>query len=366
MSTTRDYYEVLGVPRDADDAAIKKAFRQLARELHPDVNEADDADRRFREVAEAYEVLSDAERRQTYDRYGHAGLQSGGFRPSEFDFSSLSDLFSAFFGDGLLGGVGGRGARGSAGARGPDLAVATEVSLGQAFTGTTVSVPARVARSCETCSGSGAADGASPVVCSACSGRGQVQHVSQNVFGQFVRASTCGHCNGTGQTIDNPCGTCHGDGRVVGDRVLEVEVPAGIQDGQRIRLRGEGHAGTQGGGVGDAYLEVRVVLPEGVERDGDDLHVLADLSITQAALGATVEVPTAEGERSFEVRAGVQHGEVLRMRGAGMPSLRTGRRGDLNLHVRVHVPRRLSPEQRQLLLELEQKLGDDAYRDDGE
>lgn len=364
MSTTRDYYEVLGVQRDADDAEIKKAFRALARELHPDVNKEPDAELRFREVAEAYEVLSDAERRQTYDRYGHAGLQSGGFRPSEFDFSSLSDLFSAFFGDGLFGGAGGRGAQRAA--RGPDLAVAAEITLAEAFRGREISIPTRVARACEACDGSGAAPGTRAVMCTPCSGRGQVQHVSQNVFGQFVRASTCGNCGGTGQVVETPCTACHGEGRIVTDHTVTVDVPAGIQDGQRIRLRGEGHAGAGGAPPGDAYVEVRVVMPVGVERDGDDLHALADLSITQAALGATIRIPGADGEIEVEIQSGVQPGDVVVLRGRGMPALRSGRRGDFHVHVRVNVPRRLTAEQRERLLELERDLGDDAYESDDE
>jgi molecular chaperone DnaJ len=356
----RDYYELLGVPRDADDADIKKAFRKLARELHPDVNEDPDAEHRFKEVAEAYEVLSDPERRRTYDQYGHAGLRSGGYAPSDFDFSSLSDIFGAFFGDGLFGG----GQRSSRVARGPDLTLSGEISLAEALTGTTLRLSARVARTCDGCSGSGAAAGTSPVVCGTCGGRGQVQHISQNVFGQFVRAGACGTCSGSGRLIQSPCGECEGEGRVVIDRTLEVEVPPGIDDGQRIRLQGEGHSGTQGAPPGDAYVQVGVRSEQGLERDGDDLHTLAEVTITQAALGVVVSVPSAEGPFDVELQPGAQPGDVVAERGKGMPSLRTGRRGDLHVHVRVRVPRRLTPEQRDRVLELERELGDEAYRDD--
>jgi molecular chaperone DnaJ len=362
MSTDRDYYELLGVGRDASEDDVKRAFRRLARELHPDVSDAPDAQERFKEVAEAYEVLSDPERRRTYDRYGHAGLRGGGFHATEFDLGNLSDVFSAFFGEGLFGG-GGRSARS---ARGADIAVAVEVELAEALTGADVEAAIRVARTCATCAGSGAADGAQRVTCDRCGGAGRVQQVSNSIFGQIVRSATCPRCEGSGQVVETPCAACDGAGRVVEDASLDVHVPAGIHDGQRIRVRGEGHAGDRGAPAGDVYVHVHVRPLEGVVRDGDDLVTVTELTMTQAALGCTVEVTTPEGPHTLELPAGTQPGEVQRIRGLGMPSLETGRRGDLLVHVGVRVPRRLSEEQRLALQRLDGELDAEAYRADEE
>jgi molecular chaperone DnaJ len=358
----RDYYELLGVGRNASDAEIKRAFRRRARELHPDVSTEPDAADRFKQVAEAYEVLSDPQRRDTYDRFGHAGLRRGGFAPSDFDLGDISDLFSAFFGEGFFA----QGQRSGGSARGADVAAAVEISLAEAFRGTKVEVPLRIAVTCERCAGSGAEPGTAPVTCSTCGGAGRVQQVSQSVFGQFVRASTCPRCQGAGQTVESPCERCDGDGRLVEDRTVEVDVPAGIHDGQRIRLRGEGHAGAGGGGAGDAFVQVRVRPEERLARDGDDLVTIVTLTMIDAALGSTVTVPTADGETELELPAGLQPGDVHVLRGQGMPSLSSGRRGDLRIHLDVRIPRRLDPEQRRLLLELDEQIGAEAYRDDRE
>src|SRR5438105_4028373 len=233
MATTgRDYYEVLGVARGAGDGEIKKAFRRLARELHPDVNESADAEERFREVAEAYEVLSNSERRELYDRFGHAGLRSGGFTPGHFDFGSLSDIFSAFFGDDLFGSGTGR-------ARGADIAAEVEIELVEAARGVTREVPFTVAVPCDRCNGSGAEPGSAVVSCPTCGGAGRLQQVSRSVFGDFVRTQTCPACGGSGTRIEHPCEKCEGVGRTLEERALEVKVPPGIHDGQRIRLSGE-------------------------------------------------------------------------------------------------------------------------------
>jgi molecular chaperone DnaJ len=349
MATTeRDYYELLGVARNAGDDEIKRAFRRLARELHPDVSDEPDAAERFKQVAEAYEVLSDPQRRDTYDRFGHAGLRRGGFAPTEFDLGDISDLFSAFFGEGLFAQTGRAGGR----SRGADVAATIEITLAQAFHGVTVQVPFQVAVACETCGGSGAEPGTKPVSCQTCGGAGRVQQVSQSVFGQFVRTSTCPRCHGAGTTIDTPCRRCDG------------EVPAGIHDGQRIRLRGEGHAGLQGGHTGDAFVQVRVRADERLARDGDDLVTVAKLTMIDAAIGTTLSVPTADGEIQLEIPAGSQPGDVRVLRGKGMPSLSSGRHGDLRVHLDVRVPRRLDPEQRKLLLDLGEQIGEEAYEDD--
>lgn len=360
----QDYYELLGVERGASDEAIKKAFRGLARELHPDVSDAPDAQERFRQIAEAYEVLSDPERRATYDRYGHAGLRGGGFQPTDFDLGNLSDVFAAFFGEGLFGG--GSGAHRPT--RGADVGVAVEITLAEALTGVTRTVSLSVARACSTCEGSGAAEGSSVSVCDECGGAGRVRKVVQSVFGQVLRGGTCPRCGGTGRLIETPCATCDGDGLVVVTVAHEVKIPAGIHDGQRILLRGEGHAGPRGSAPGDLYVEVTVAPLEGVHRDGDQLHTLANLTMTQAAVGATVEVATPEGPYELEVAPGAQPGDVVRVRGRGMPSLDRERRGDLHVHVSVRIPRKLTPEQRLKVIALEDELGDEPYaghEDDG-
>ncbi len=358
----RDYYELLGVPRDASEAEIKRAFRRLARELHPDVSSEPDAAERFKAVAEAYEVLSDPERRETYDRYGHAGLRSGGFTPTEFDLGDLSDLFSAFFGDSLFG----QRTRAGGRARGADVAAEVEISLAEAFSGTTVEVPVRVAATCDRCGGSGAEPGTAPTACPVCRGAGRVQQVSQSVFGQFVRSSTCPRCAGSGRVVESPCERCRGEGRVVDERTLHVDVPAGIHDGQRIRLRGEGHAGAPGGPAGDVFVQVRVRPDERLLRDGDDLVAAVTLTMVDAALGTTVRLPAPDGEVELELPPGVQPGEVRVVRGRGMPSLASGRRGDLRVHLDVRIPRRLTPEQRELLVRLDRLMDEGAYRDDDE
>ena len=360
-ATQQDYYELLGVARDASHAEIKRAFRNLARELHPDVSQDPDAELRFRAVAEAYEVLSDPERRRTYDRFGHAGLRGGGFSPVDADFGSLSDVFAAFFGETLFGQAAGAGPRPS---RGPDIAAQVEIDLAEAVTGAKLDVQVVVARSCEACNGTGAAAGTAPVTCPGCGGAGVVRQVSRTVLGQIVRSGTCPRCDGAGRIVEKPCERCEGDGRTLEDTPLELDVPAGIHDGQRIRVRGAGHAGMLGGPAGDVYVSVRVRPLAGVERDGDDLHVRASVTMTEAALGTTVSVPTPEGPFEVELPSGSQPGAVHVTRGRGMPSLETGRRGDLLVHVDVRVPTRLSAEQRVELLRLENELGTDAYRDD--
>jgi molecular chaperone DnaJ len=360
MATTqRDYYEVLGVARGADEAEIKRAFRRLARDVHPDVSRAPDAEERFREVVEAYEVLSKRETRELYDRFGHAGLRGGGFTPTQFDFGSLSDLFAAFFGDDLFG-VAGRTSR----SRGADLAVDVEIELAEAARGVKREVPFPVAVTCSTCGGSGAAPGSSPVTCETCGGSGRLQQVSRSAFGEFVRTQTCPTCRGAGQRIEAPCPTCRGDGRTIEERTLEVEIPPGIHDGQQIRLSGEGHASGGGGRAGDVYVQVRVKRDPHFVREGDDIFSTVDLTITEAALGATVNVPTLDGDVELEFEEGTQPGEIRVLRGRGMPVLQGFGRGDHRVLVNVAVPRRLNDEQRRLLADFAASSDDETYRAD--
>jgi molecular chaperone DnaJ len=357
MATTeRDYYELLGVPRDASEGDIKRAFRRLARELHPDVSEAPDAEERFKEVVEAYEVLSKPETRELYDRYGHAGLRGGGYQPGHFDFGSLSDLFSAFFGDDLLGG--GRRTRGA------DLMATVEIELTEAATGTTRDVPFEIAVTCTRCGGGGAEPGTNVVTCDTCGGVGRVQQVSRSVFGEFVRTMTCPTCSGSGRKIETPCRQCDGLGRVLEERTLEVTVPAGIHDGQRIRLSGEGHAGPLGSHAGDVYVQVHVRPDPRFVREGDDIFSTVDLTMTQAALGTKLTIPTLGGDEELEFQPGTQPGQVVVLRGRGMPVLQGFGRGDHRVLVNVVVPRHLTDEQRRLLEEFETHAHERTYKAD--
>jgi molecular chaperone DnaJ len=357
-ATGRDYYELLGVARTADEAEIKKAFRGLARQLHPDVSDEPDAETRFREVVEAYEVLSNSETRQLYDRYGHSGLRGGGFRPSQFDFGTLGDLFSAFFGDDLFGGGRTRNTRGA------DVGAEIEIELVEASRGLKRQVPFEVATTCGSCGGNGCAPGTSPATCPSCHGAGRIQQVSRSVFGEFVRSQACSRCNGSGAVIEDPCPQCSGAGRVLEERSLEVEVPAGIHDGQRIRLSGEGHAGAAGGRAGDVYVLVHVKPDPRFTREGNDIFSTVDVTMTQAALGATVSVPTLDGDTEIELDPGTQPGELRVLRGRGMPVLQGFGRGDHRVLVNVGVPRRLNDEQRRLLEEFERTADEETYRAD--
>jgi molecular chaperone DnaJ len=355
----RDYYELLGVQRDADEQALKKAFRRLARQLHPDVSTEPEAEARFREVTEAYEVLSNSETRALYDRYGHAGLRSGGFTPTNFDMGGLSDLFAAFFGDDVFGG--GRGGRS---ARGADVGAEIAIDLVDAARGTTVAVPFDVAITCARCGGDGVEPGTTPVRCDRCNGTGRLQQVSRSVFGEFVRTSACPTCQGRGEIVEHPCTECEGAGQTLERRELDVDVPAGIHDGQRIRVSGEGHAGQLGGRAGDAYVLVRVKPDPRFVREGNDIYTQVDLTIVQAALGLTVSVDTLDGPVELELQPGVQPGEVRVLKGKGMPVLQGFGRGDQRVLVNVVVPRQLTEEQRRLLEELERATGPANYRAD--
>jgi molecular chaperone DnaJ len=357
MATTeRDYYDVLGLSRSADDSEIKRAFRQLARELHPDVSAEPDAEQRFKEVVEAYEVLSKAETRRLYDQYGHAGLKRGGFQPSHFDLGNLSDLFAAFFGDDLFGASGGwmRG-------RGGDIAADAEIELVEAARGATKEISFEVAATCAVCGGNGAEPGTEPSTCPTCAGAGVVQQLSRTIFGELIRSHTCPDCGGRGQIVEHPCKECGGSGQQLETRTLDVQIPAGIHDGQRIRMSGEGHAGSLGGGAGDIYVLVRVRPDARFTREGNDLFSTVDLTMTQAALGATVTVPTIDGDAELDFAPGTQPGEIRILRGKGMPVLQGFGRGDHRVLVTVLIPRRLDEDESRLLREFEAKAGAETY-----
>jgi molecular chaperone DnaJ len=358
----RDYYDVLGVKRDAGEREIRSAFRRLARELHPDVSEAPDAEERFREAAEAYEVLSKAETRELYNRYGHEGLRTGGFRPTQFDFANLADIFSIFFGDELFGGVASPGGRRAA--RGADVLAQVEIELEEAARGAVRSVPFPVVVACPSCKGTGAAAGSRPETCPRCEGSGRLQAVSSSMFGQFVRTQTCPECGGAGEIVRTPCADCGGSGRATEERTLEVEIPPGIHDGQRIRLSGEGHAGVLGGRAGDAYVLVRVRPDPRFVRDGNDVVATVDLTMTEAALGTSLTVPTLDGDVEVEFEPGTQPGEIRVLRSRGMPVLQGFGRGDHRLLVNVAVARNLTEEQRRLLEEFRRGEHDGNYRED--
>ena len=360
MST--DYYERLGIARDASEAEIKKAFRRLARELHPDVNAHDpEAEEKFKSAAEAYEVLSDPERRATYDRYGAEGLRSGGYQPS--GFGSFADIFDAFFGGGGGGGdIFGGGRAGPA--QGGDVGVTATVSLADAATGRTVDVSYEAVVRCGACHGNGAEPGTPIETCERCGGAGQLRAVTRTPFGQVVRATVCDVCHGDGRVPKQPCKECRGRGRKVDRLSLAVDVPSGIADGQRIRLAGRGHAGEQGGPPGDLYVLVRVAEDERFVRDGDDLVTVVDVPAPLAALGTTIDVPTLDEPFALEIPAGTQTHDTLTLRGKGMPALRRGRHGDLRVVVNVVIPRRLTPEQSELLERLAGTLTEDNLRSD--
>jgi molecular chaperone DnaJ len=356
-STPGDPYEVLGVERDASVQQIKKAFRQLARELHPDVNAHDpDAEEKFKEAAGAYEILSDSERRATYDRYGHDGLRSGGYVPNFDGFGSIGDLFDAFFG-------GGASAR-SGPAPGADVAVAVEIELIEAAHGAKMEVSFEAVDRCEHCHGNGAEPGTPIETCERCGGAGQLQATTRTPFGQMVRTIACDVCHGDGRVPQEPCRECRGRGRRASKRRLEVEVPAGISDGQRIRLSGRGHAGEMGASAGDLYVLVSVREDERFVREGDHLITALDVAAPLAALGGTLEVSALEGTVSVELPPGTQPGDALTLRGQGMPALARSRHGDLRVVVNVVIPRRLSDEQRELLERLNGTLTPENLRSD--
>jgi molecular chaperone DnaJ len=343
---------VLGVDRSASDGAIKKAFRKLARELHPDVNAHDpEAEEKFKEAAEAYEVLSDPDRRRTYDRFGHEGLRSGGFQPGA-GFASFQDIFDAVFGGDPVGGGFARGP-----AAGADIAAVVEIGLEDALEEQQREVSFEAVSVCERCRGNGAEPGTPIETCDRCGGTGQLREVSRSIFGQVVRATTCDRCGGDGRIPQSPCERCGGAGRAAETRTWEVEIPAGIEDGQRVRITGAGHAGAAGGPQGDLYVEIRITPDDRFTRQGTELIASAEVPVTTAMLGGEVFVPTLDGELAVEVPAGSQQGSVAVLNGRGLPPLHGGRRGDQHVVFELVVPTDLDEEQREAAERLAEALG---------
>lgn len=363
-----DYYELLGVSRTASPDDIKKAYRKRARELHPDANPDDpSAEERFKEVARAYEVLSDPDQRMRYDRYGEAATGgAGGPNIGDMFGGGLGDLFDAFFGGGGGGGgpFGGRG--GPAGPpRGQDLEVVVDISLEQAVFGATLPVTVRTASRCDACDGSGAAEGTQAVTCVDCNGRGQVQRIRQSLLGQMVTSSVCPRCNGLGQVVPSPCPSCRGEGRTIGDRVYQVDIPAGVDTGSTLRLTGRGAVGVRGGGAGDLYVHIRVAAHDRFERDGDDLVCDLAVSVAQASLGAKFTIDTLDGQEEILVPPGTQPGLVFQLRGRGVTRLKGRGRGDLRVRVVVQVPTKMSEAEVELLRKFAELRGESVQLDQG-
>ncbi|HST53212.1 MAG TPA: molecular chaperone DnaJ [Pyrinomonadaceae bacterium] len=363
----RDYYEVLGVSRGANDAEIKSAYRKLAVRFHPDKNPGDsEAEEKFKEGAEAYSVLSDAEQRARYDRYGHAGVSSsaGAAGWGAQGFGGIEDILGDLFGFGdMFGGRSAGGSRRSAAQRGADLRYDLEMTLEEAAAGMTAQLRIPRLEACDTCHGTGAAAGTQPESCQTCGGAGQVRYQQ----GFFSVSRTCGSCRGTGRVIRTPCETCKGAGRVEREKQMEVKIPAGVETGSRLRLAGEGEAGGQGGPAGDLYVVIHVREHEVFERQANNLYASVPVTFAQAALGSEINVPTLEGQQSLKVPAGTQTGTVFRVKGQGMPALGGRGRGDLYVSVTVVTPTTLTREQRKLLEQLaeieEKDLSDKGLMD---
>ncbi len=355
----RDYYEVLGVARDAGADDIKSAYRKMAMQYHPDRNPGNrEAEEKFKEAAEAYEILSHAEKRQRYDRYGHEGLRGSGeqgFSDINDIFSHFSDIFGGGFGGGIFeevfGGGGGRGRarRGSRGTAGSDLKIQLQLTLEEIATGVEKTIKVKRHVTCDACSGSGAKEGTSLAECSVCHGSGELRQVSRSLFGQFVNIVPCTNCGGEGRVVKEPCPTCQGDGRTQGEKTIKVKVPAGVSEGNYIPLRGQGNAGRKGGEAGDLIVYIRELEHEEFRRQDDDVTHDLVISYADAVLGTDVEVPTLTGRARLKVEPGTAAGQVLRMRDKGIPHLNSSGRGDQLVRVHVYVPKKLSASEKELL-----------------
>ncbi|PPE65912.1 molecular chaperone DnaJ [Caldimonas caldifontis] len=356
----RDYYDVLGVAKNASDDEIKKAYRKLAMKYHPDRNQgekAKEAEEHFKEAKEAYEMLSDPKKRAAYDQYGHAGVDpnmgGAGFRGAGPEgFGGFAEAFGDIFGDIFGAAGGGRRGGGPQVYRGSDLSYAMEISLEEAAHGKEAQIRIPSWEECDTCHGTGAKPGTSAKTCGTCQGSGTV-HLRQ---GFFSIQQTCPHCHGTGKVIPEPCTTCGGQGKLKKSKTLEVKIPAGIDEGMRIRSAGNGEPGTNGGPAGDLYIEIRIKKHDIFERDGDDLHCTVPVGMTTAILGGAIEVPTLSGRAEIELPEGTQHGKTFRLRGKGIKGVRSAYPGDLYCHIQIETPVKLTEHQRKLVKELDESL----------
>ena len=368
MAEQRDLYEVLGLQKGASDDEIKKAYRKLAKKYHPDLNPGDkEAEKKMKEVNGAYEVLSDAEKKARYDQYGFAGIDpnyaggAGGGGFGGFQDFDLGDIFGSMFG----GGFGGQQTRHNGPRKGENLRITLQLTFEEAVFGCEKSVSVTRNESCKDCGGTGAKMGTSPETCPVCRGSGQVQSTQRTPFGVFSSSSPCQNCKGTGKIIKEPCPSCKGEGRVRKTRTIRVKIPAGIDDGQTISLRGEGNGGTQGGPAGDLYVTVYVKEHKMFKRDGQDIILEMPISFAQAALGATLTVPTVDGKVQYDLPEGTQTGTGFRLRGSGVPSVNGRGRGDQYVKVNVEIPRNLNHEQKELLRKFDEATGDSCYSERG-
>lgn len=366
MAEKRDYYEVLGVSKGASDSEVKKAYRLLAKKYHPDVNPGDKAsEARFKEVNEAYEVLSDPQKKAKYDQFGHAGVDPngyggfGGFSGFEdIDFGGIGDIFESFFGNM---GFGASGKKRNGPQKGDDLKTYAEISFEEAAFGVEKEITVNRMESCTECGGTGASKGTEPIVCTACSGTGQVQYRQNTPFGQFVNVRACEKCNGEGKIITSPCLKCKGQGKYRKNRKIKVNIPAGIDNEQIISLRGEGDPGLRGGPQGDLYIVVRVKKHSIFIREGFNVVCDMPITFTQAALGAELEVPTIDGKMQYAMPEATQTGTVFKIKGKGIPTLRGHGRGDHYFRVNIEVPKSLNDKQKELLRQFAEMTGEDAH-----
>ena len=352
MANKRDYYEVLGVPRGASKDQIKRAYRKLARRYHPDVSEEDGADEKFKEISEAYEVLSDDQKRAAYDRFGHAGVSGSGAGFDDMGFGGVADIFEEFFG-----GFGSSRRRRRGPRRGADLRYDLTITFEEAVFGAEKEIEIRRPEICPTCNGSGAEPGSHPEQCPQCNGAGEVRRVQRSILGQFVNVSTCPQCGGEGEVIKDPCHTCGGRKQVQKQRTLKVKIPAGIQSEQQIRLTGEGAPGRSSGPPGNLYVFVTVEPHDLFQRRGDDILLNLEINVAQAALGDEVEVPTIDGDAKVTIPPGTQSGTVFRLRDRGVPHVRSRGRGDQLVMTQVAIPTKLTARQRELFEEMAETLG---------
>jgi len=362
LATKRDYYEILGVPRNASQDEIKKAYRRLAMQYHPDRNPGDkNAEEKFKEAAEAYEVLSDPEKRRRYDQFGHAGMRGTDFR----EYTDINDIFNAFrdifsgsgfggsiFDDFFGGSTSTRSRRSGSVQKGSDLRVKIKLTLEEIATGISKKIKIKRYKKCPSCDGIGAESGSGYRTCPVCNGTGEIRQVSRSVFGQFVNITICNNCGGEGRVISNPCRVCGGEGRVQEDATVNVNIPAGVSNGNYLTLRGEGNAGRRGGSPGDLIVVVEELSHEVFQRQGDDIIYELYLSIPEAVLGGEVEVPTLTGKAKLKLEPGLSPGKILRMKGKGLPNINTKKQGDQLIVVNIYVPQKISPQEKALMQDL--------------